>query len=47
VTRDMAGVQCNGKDGTCTEVFTISESTSAAEGTTDPSTFDCGDRCTT
>lgn len=37
-------VECGGQGGTCGEQFTVSEST-AAEGTTDPSTFDCGGRC--
>lgn len=39
-----SGVACGGQDGQCAETFTITE-TSAAAGSTDPSTFDCGGRC--
>lgn len=39
-----SGVACTGQDGACGETFTVTE-TSAAQGTTDPSTFSCEGRC--
>lgn len=42
----LSGVPCTGRDGACPETFTITE-TSTAAGTTDPTAFDCANRCDT